>query len=54
MFFFFELTKSLIKKDFRDQMSHIHLQIKKIIEERGLNQPLVQGKLSDIKKMIVS
>ena len=54
MFFFFEFTKSTIKKDFRDQMKQINSQIKKIIEDRGLNQPSLQGMLSDIKKMVVN
>jgi hypothetical protein len=35
-------------------MKQINSQIKKIIEDRGLNQLLVQGKLSDIKKIVVN
>lgn len=35
-------------------MKQINSQIKKIIEDRGLNQPSLQGMLSDIKKMVVN
>ena len=35
-------------------MNQINSQIKKITEDRGLNQPSIQGKLSDMKKMVVN